>query len=122
MSAYTTLSGRPAHPGALLWKVSHLILLEVEFWLIKVDVSIGGKELRIMVSNNFCSLSTHCLQRQQAWSSAMKQYLQPDIKLASSILRLKGDEREKFEASKVTLQNIAKLNEMSSKINFLCTK
>lgn len=46
-SAYTTLSGRPAHPGALLWKVSHLILLEVEFWLIKVDVSIGGKELRL---------------------------------------------------------------------------
>lgn len=43
---------------------------------------------------------------------------QPDIKLASPILRLKGDEREKFQASKVKLQNIAKLNEMSSKINF----
>ena len=46
MNACTTLSGRPAHPGALLWKVTHLILVEVEFWLIKVEVSIGGEELR----------------------------------------------------------------------------
>ena len=47
---------------------------------------------------------------------------QPDVKVASPVLRLNGDEREKFQASKVKLQNIAKLNEMSSKINFLCTK
>ena len=44
-----------------LRKLTHLILLETELWLIKLDVLLGDKELRLMVSNDFHSLSTHCL-------------------------------------------------------------
>lgn len=44
LSAYTTLSGRPAHPGALLWKVTHLILSEVVFCIIKVRKKINRRK------------------------------------------------------------------------------
>lgn len=31
LSAYTTLSGRPAHPGALLWKEEDLNIFSLSF-------------------------------------------------------------------------------------------
>ena len=66
-SAYTTSSGRPAHPSAFLWKVTHIILLEVEFWMI-LSVSVRGEELRSVVSNHLCSLQTHRLP--PSWAGA----------------------------------------------------
>lgn len=77
LNACTTLSGRPAHPGALLWKVTHLILVEVEFWLFKVEVSIrrwrAEKLLSAITFVPWVHIACLCPeQRQQAWSSALK--------------------------------------------------
>ena len=124
-SAYTALSGHPAYPGALLWKLTHLILLETELWLIKLDVLLGDKELRIMVSNDFHSLSTHCLPL--SWAEAASLAICCEAVLTTRhktglpwFLGLQW--MKEFQASKVKLKNLAKLNEMSSKINCLCTK